>query len=322
VYDQRNKERVRSANKEEIMASAIRELTEKRKENLLKSGKGKNSMNEGGLKPSGPMGTILNVDGRSVEGFIGSDIDHWASLISGTGLATYGVISAIKKPTVLNVLATLAGGALVYRGLTGLVYNDEMASPYLDGMSNPNAATQHLEGIKVEHSITINRPPSEIYSIWRNFSNLPRIMTHLESVQETNEIESHWVAKAPAGTSVEWDAEVYMEKVGELISWRSAENADVDNAGSVRFEAVGDNSTKLTVMLKYDPPMGPIGAAIAKLFGEEPTQQIGEDLKNFKKAIEAGEFDEGGSKESTMAMSDHSRNGHSSNGVSSNGQSS
>jgi len=293
------------------MASPIRDLTEKRKENLLKSGKGKNSMNEGGLKPSGPMGTILNVDGRTVEGFIGSEAEYWASMLAGGTLATFGVISMTKKLSVWNIGASLIGGALVYRGLTGLVYNDEMSSSYLDGLTNSEAVTQHLEGIKIEHSITVNRTPQEIYQIWRNFSNLPKIMNHLESVTETNEIESHWVAKGPAGSRVEWDAEVYMEKVNELISWRSVEGADVDNAGSVRFEPTSNGEgTKITVMLKYHPPMGPIGAAFAALFGEEPKQQISSDLKKFKQAMEAGEFDSGSASPS-FATNGHSTNGHS-----------
>lgn len=269
-------------------------------------------MNEGGLKPSGPMGTILNVDGHSVEGFIGSEMDHWASLVGGGALATYCAISMARKPTVFNVLGAVIGGGLMYRGLTGLVYNDEMSSPYLDGMSNPNAATQHLEGIKVEGSITISRSPEDIYAIWRKFDNLPRIMKHLKSVDETNEMESHWVANAPGGMTVEWDAEVYMEKVGSLISWRSIEGSEIENAGSVRFDPTSNGEgTKLTVMLKYHPPMGPIGAAIATLFGKEPKQQIVHDLKNFKKAVETGEFDAG---ISSSTSSSHSVNGHRADG--------
>lgn len=293
------------------MSSPIRELTDKRKENLLKSGKGKNSMNEGGLKPSGPMGTILNVDGHTVEGFIGSEVEYWASMLSGGTLATFGIISIAKKPTVWNIAATLIGGGLIYRGLTGLVYNDEMSQSYLDGLENNAAVTQHLEGIKVETSITVNRPPQEIYQVWRNFANLPKIMHHLESVTENNEIESHWVAQGPAGTRVEWDAEVYMEKVNELISWRSAEGSDVDNAGSVRFEPTSDGEgTRISVMLKYHPPMGPVGAAFAALFGKEPKQQINADLKSFKQAMEAGEFDSGAPTPS-YATNGHSTNGHS-----------
>jgi uncharacterized membrane protein len=114
-------------------------------------------------------------------------------------------------------------------------------------------------------------------------------MNHLESVTTTGEGRSHWVAKAPAGTTVQWDAEIYNEKEGELIAWRSLEGADVDNAGSVRFEPAGAGGTTVRVTLRYDPPGGAVGAAIARIFGENPEQQIEEDLRRFKQVMETGE---------------------------------
>jgi uncharacterized membrane protein len=115
-------------------------------------------------------------------------------------------------------------------------------------------------------------------------------MDHLESVTVQDDKRSHWVAKAPAGTTVEWDAEIINEKENELIAWRSLDGADVDNAGSVRFsEATGGRGTVVKVSLEYDPPAGIIGSLIAKLFGEEPSQQVQEDLHRFKQVMETGE---------------------------------
>jgi uncharacterized membrane protein len=115
-------------------------------------------------------------------------------------------------------------------------------------------------------------------------------MKHLESVKVTGGDRSHWVAKGPAGTSVEWDAEVYNEKENELIAWRSLEGSQVDNAGSVHFEsAAGGRGTIVRVVLKYDPPAGKLGAVVARLFGESPAQQIDEDLRRFKQLMETGE---------------------------------
>jgi len=145
-------------------------------------------------------------------------------------------------------------------------------------------------GIKVEKSVAVNRSASELYTYWRNFENLPHFMDHLESVTVQDDKRSHWVAKAPAGTTVEWDAEIINEKENELIAWRSLDGADVDNAGSVRFsEAIGGRGTIVKVSLEYDPPAGIIGSLIAKLFGEEPSQQVQEDLHRFKQVMETGE---------------------------------
>jgi uncharacterized membrane protein len=142
----------------------------------------------------------------------------------------------------------------------------------------------------VKKSLIINRAPEELYQFWHNFENLPRFMQHLESVRVTGEGRSHWVAKAPAGTSVEWDAEITEDRPNELIAWRSLEGADVENSGSVSFEkAPGNRGTIVRVEIAYNPPGGAIGAVIAKLMGEDPGQKAQEDLRCFKQVMETGE---------------------------------
>ena len=216
-------------------------------------------------------------------------VERYASAIGGGALALYGV----TRGTLSGVALALLGGALIHRGVTGHCNMYEAAGiDTSEGWhgANPLVSVRGGSGVKVEKSLTINRPPEELYRFWRDFENLPRVMSHLESVHVTGENRSHWVAKAPAGTTVEWDAEVYNEKENELIAWRSLEGADVDNAGSVRFErAPGGRGTVVRVSLKYDPPAGKLGAAVAKLFGEEPEQQVQDDLRRFKQFMETGE---------------------------------
>jgi len=144
--------------------------------------------------------------------------------------------------------------------------------------------------IHVFRSITINRDPSDVYDFWRDLSNLPRFMAHLESV-EVSEGKSKWRAKGPAGAAITWDAEIVMDRPGECLAWRSIEGStSVPNRGVVRFEpAPGERGTEVQVELKYEPPAGAIGAAFAKLFGEEPSQQIAGDLRRLKQVLETGE---------------------------------
>ena len=145
--------------------------------------------------------------------------------------------------------------------------------------------------IKVEKTVTINKPQDELYNFWHNFENLPQFMNHLKLVKVIDEKRSHWVAKAPLGTSVEWDANIIEDQKNELISWSSVKDADIENSGFVRFtKAPGDRGTEVKVVILYQPPGGKIGAAIAKLFGEEPKQQIGDDLNRFKMIMETGEI--------------------------------
>jgi uncharacterized membrane protein len=136
----------------------------------------------------------------------------------------------------------------------------------------------------------VNRSPEECYRFWHDFENFPRFMSHLESVRVTGERRTHWIAKAPAGTNVEWDAEIVSDQPEQSISWRSLPGADVENSGTVRFErAPGNRGAIVRVELEYDPPGGVLGKAVAKLFGEEPQQQVDDDVRKFKQIIETGD---------------------------------
>jgi len=144
--------------------------------------------------------------------------------------------------------------------------------------------------IHVLKTITINCEPLAVYQFWRDLTNLPTFMAHLSSVEVTDG-RSKWRAKGPAGLNISWEAEVVLDREGECIAWRSVEGStSVPNQGVVRFsEAPGGRGTEVQVELKYAPPGGAIGKAFAMLFGEEPTQQIGGDLRRLKQVLETGE---------------------------------
>jgi len=210
------------------------------------------------------------------------------SVVGGVLLAAYGLSRRSPGGAVL----ALVGAGLAYRGATGHSHLYSALRLSTAGtLDSENASIPHNRGIKVEQSVTINRSPEEVYRFWRQFENLPRFMDHLESVTAGDNGRSHWVAKGPAGKTVEWDAEIINEQENALIAWRSLPGADVDNAGSVRFAAApgGGNGTEVRVVLEYDPPGGVLGAAVAKLWGEEPNRQVTEDLRRLKQVLEAGD---------------------------------
>lgn len=212
------------------------------------------------------------------------ETERWASGISGGALALLG----LKVGGWPGVALAALGGTLIYRGATG--YCDFYGVLGINAAHSPNALPGSIKGIKVEKSVTINKQPAELYRFWRNFENLPNIMSHLEAVRVDDNRISHWVAKAPAGRTVEWDAEIINEIENELIAWRSLDGMTVPNAGSVRFQQLPHNrGTIVKVTMSYEPPGGGIGAAVAKFFGEEPAQQVAEDLRRFKRMMEAGE---------------------------------
>jgi uncharacterized membrane protein len=213
-------------------------------------------------------------------------VERWASAVGGGALALYGV----TRGSLGGIALALVGAALVQRGVSGHCNLYEAMNFSTAGgealRNSENVSVPAERGTKVEQSVEINRPAAVLYDFWRNFENLPRIMNHLESVTVTGD-RSHWVAKAPAGSTVEWDAEIYNEKQGELIAWRTLEGSQVASAGSVRFEETAPGTTTVSVSLKYDPPGGKLGAAVAYLFGENPSQQIADDLQRFKQIMES-----------------------------------
>jgi uncharacterized membrane protein len=210
------------------------------------------------------------------------------STIAGGAFIWFG----LSRRSLNGVLIALGGAGLVCRGITGrsAVYRTLGINTNNEGRSAV-ASVGHGQGVKIEKSVTINRTPAELYQFWRDFENLPRFMNHLKSVKKIDDRRSHWIASAPAGSTVEWDAEVYNEKEDELIAWRSLENSCVNHAGSVSFQqAPNSRGTEVKVEINYQPPAGKLGVAIAKLFGEEPGKQLEDDLPRFKQLMEAGEI--------------------------------
>ncbi len=157
-----------------------------------------------------------------------------------------------------------------------------------DSMPEAHDSEEFVSGIKVEKSVSVNRPIGEVYSFWRDFENLPKIMSHIKKVEVTNSRLSHWTIHAPARTTVEWDAEIVEERENELITWRSLEGSEVANAGNVRFvEAANGTGTEVHLSMQYDPPGGWLGKFATWLFGEVPEEAIEKDLQQFKQLMES-----------------------------------
>lgn len=205
-----------------------------------------------------------------------SDLERWASVIGGGAM----VLAGLNQRSLRGAILAVAGGGLLYQGA-----NQKSTLKQVEDVMGLDSA------IRAEKTVTINRSADELYRFWRNLENLPSFMQHLKSVTVQDERHSHWVANAPLGQDIEWDAEIVSDEPGHLIAWASAEDAIVPNSGFVRFQpASGDRGTEVKVVIEYEPPGGALTAAIAKLFGEEPEQQIGDELNRFKQLMETGEI--------------------------------
>lgn len=199
--------------------------------------------------------------------------------------------STFSGPSREAIAAITAGAALFAVGLT-------VANRRTRRRQDTRTALAGSRGLRVIDAIRLELPIEQVFSYWRRLENLPVFMSHLESVTQTSPTRSHWVAKGPAGLSVEWDAEIINEIENKLIAWRSLPGSEVVSAGSVNFARVrAGRSTQVTVNLQYDPPAGKAGAAIAAMFGRAASQTIREDLRMLKMRMEAGEIACAGSSE-------------------------
>jgi uncharacterized membrane protein len=175
----------------------------------------------------------------------------------------------------------------------GSLTEDSLPQSTTNPLEKVQEAIGITQSIQVEKTVIIERPQAELYDYWRDFTNLPKFMGHLRSVTPKDEsgIYTHWVANAPLNNTVKWDAKIVIEEPHNLIAWSALENADIDNCGFVRFQpATGNRGTEVKVVLEYKPLGGNLTDALAKLFGESPQQQIGDELNRFKQLMETGEI--------------------------------
>jgi uncharacterized membrane protein len=210
--------------------------------------------------------------------------ERWISGAAGVALLAYGLgrrrFRAVFLPAGIGLLGrAITGRCEINRALGRNSARDE-------GRVSPIASLDRSEGRRIEQAVMIHRPRGELFRFWRQLDNLPRFMDNLESVTVLDSRHSHWVAKGPVGTRVEWDAEIHNEIEDELIAWRSLPGADVDQAGSVHFSPAADGQTEVRVVMRYSGPGRRVGDAVAQILGEDPERQIADDLRRFKQVME------------------------------------
>ena len=205
-------------------------------------------------------------------------------------------LPATERAIMGGVGAVLIGGALRGSPLRKLVLGTVGAGlAYMSATGrNPLATALKIEQTPegetlIRDAVTISKPAAELYAIWRDLAGLPQLMTHLKSVEVLSATNSRWTVKAPAGQEVSWEAELTAEESGKRLAWQSVPGSTIENSGEVQFRpAPGGRGTEVIVNLKYRPPGGTAGAVVARLFGEEPAQQLRDDLMRFKREQELG----------------------------------
>ena len=189
----------------------------------------------------------------------------------------YLVYSALSKEN-KSITKAGAGSAMLLRGISGYCPIYDAAGHLMNDKSS---------NINIRFNTVINKPVSEVYDFWRNLENLPKFMSHLDSIKTIDSTISEWTAKGPAGIgSISWKARIVKDRKDKLLSWNSLEESTIRNAGKVIFKSHG-NSTELDITISYHAPLGIAGESAAKLLNPYFEKLVKDDVASLKEYLEA-----------------------------------
>jgi len=137
----------------------------------------------------------------------------------------------------------------------------------------------HME--RIEKSVEVDCPLSTVYNQWTQFEDLPKFMAGVKTVHQIDDTHLHWCADV-WGKDEEWDAEITEQTPDQRISWRSISGAA--NAGTVRFESLGPDRTRVRLVMAYEPEgaLENVGSKLGVM-----NSQVQESVDDFKKFIES-----------------------------------
>src|SRR5262249_25773324 len=103
---------------------------------------------------------------------------------------------------------------------------------------------------QIRKTIEVNAPVQSVYNQWTQFEEFPRFMDGVKEVTKLDDTHLHWHAEI-GGRDKEWHAEITEQTPDQRVSWRSISGAR--NAGTVRFEPVGADRTRVDLAMAYEP---------------------------------------------------------------------
>jgi uncharacterized membrane protein len=191
---------------------------------------------------------------------------------AGVGALGFG----LGRQGVLGFGAMTIGGVALVRALA----NVSLAEAF--GMSGRRPA------IDVVKTVTVRAPAQDVFDLFTKPESFARFMRHVKEVRRMGENRWLWTVLGPAGVAFEWEGLLDRLVPNELVSWKSADGASIANQGSVAFETIAPSVTRLTIRLRYWPPLGLLGNEIAHLLGDDPKRELDEDMVRLKSLLEIG----------------------------------
>jgi uncharacterized membrane protein len=141
---------------------------------------------------------------------------------------------------------------------------------------------------RIEKTFDVDCPVNTVYNQWTQFEQFPRFMEGVAEVRQLDDTHLHWKAKI-AGKEKEWDAEIVEQVPDKVIAWRSTTGAP--NAGTVRFEPLNKDRTRIRLTMDYEPEgfVEKAGDAVGVV-----SHKVEDAVERFKKLLEQRRSETGG----------------------------
>lgn len=219
----------------------------------------------------------------------------------------------VNVPPVERIATGLLGGAAIAFGLRQRSLGGWIAAGVgalavaraIAGRCPFYRARAIRKGVIVRRAITIQSTPEQVYAFWRDLTNLPRFMHHVESVTLEDAGVSRWVVRE-GRKRFEWRAAIVEDSPGRRLRWRSMPGGDIENEGTVEMrEAPGDRGTVVEVKMRYFPPGGlAVASALYGFLQKIAAVQIGQELARLQQLLETGELTTGARRTEDLAQTD------------------
>jgi uncharacterized membrane protein len=219
---------------------------------------------------------------------IGSQVREWTDHLtqafgSRSPTLTNSALLGTGALSVVGLVRRSPAAALLGLGALAVLLRSDRGRNLVDSLRHRGSASQ----VEVENSIHIDALPKEVFDAWSDVENFPRFMSHVTEVRDLGHRRSHWVVRGPGGMEYAWNAVMTEQSRPDRLSWRSEPGSEIEQEGTVSFEAAG-GGTRVTVRMRYSPPAGALGHGIARMLGADPQRQMDDDLARMKAFVERG----------------------------------
>jgi len=201
------------------------------------------------------------------------------------------LVAGLRRRSVEGVAAAAAGGWLLAGAVDG---PDRVRRAIRERTSiDREGVTRDGEvgATEARRSVTVGKPPEELYEIWRDPDRLTRIVGSFAEISSAHGDRIRWTVDGPRGREIAWETSYVEAEPGETLRWETPPDAMVPNEGTLSFRpAPGDRGTVVTLSVGFDPPGGTLGNAAFKRLDVVPEALVGRALTRFKSLAETGEI--------------------------------